>query len=99
MKTILNKITAKVWVYPGMAGWHFVTIEKEDGEELKRQYFLPRRGFGSIPVWVSIGKTRWKTSVFPEKEKTFLLPLKKAVRDAEAIHEGDTIKLTIEVIS
>jgi hypothetical protein len=50
-------------------------------------------------VKVTIGKTRWKTSVFPQKDGTFVLPIKKTVRDSENINQGDTIKITLEVLN
>lgn len=65
--------------------------------EIKKEIFWPPRGFGSIPVMVTIGKTSWKTSIFPDKDKAYLLPLKKEVRAKENLKEGDTAKVTIEV--
>lgn len=92
-------IKARVWEWQGKGSWHFVTIEKDDGQKIKKDYIWPRRGFGSIPVTVTAGKTVWKTSIFPEKEGTFLLPIKKEVRVKEGITIGDTISIEIEVIS
>jgi hypothetical protein len=100
MKTTASfKISEKVWLYPGKAGWYFVTIKKEDSEEIKQDFMWPRRGFGAIPVMVTIGKTSWKTSIFPEKAGTYLLPLKKAVRVKEEIKEGDRILITLKVLN
>jgi hypothetical protein len=48
---------------------------------------------------VTIGKTKWKTSVFPDKRSgTYLLPLKAEVRKKEGIFSEDTVSLTIELI-
>lgn len=99
MKNLTYKISAKVWVWPGHGGWHFVTIQKEDGEEIKKDFMWPRRGFGAIPVRVKIGKTEWKTSIFPDKDQSYLLPLKKQVRVNEKIKEGDTVAISLEVIN
>jgi hypothetical protein len=99
MKTFTHTFFAKVWLYPGKAGWYFVTIKKEDAEEMKKDYMWPRRGFGAIPVNVMIGKTKWKTSIFPEKTGSYVLPLKKEVRLKENIGEGDTIKISVEVLN
>lgn len=93
------KISGKLWMWTGKGAWHFVTIQKEDAEGIVEQYMWPRKGFGSIPVTVTIGKTRWKTSIFPEKGGSFLLPVKKSVRDAENIKVDDSVKITIEVIN
>lgn len=99
MKTPSYTISEKIWLYPGKAGWYFVTIQKEDAEEIKKGYMWPRRGFGAIPVSVTIGQTSWKTSIFPEKKGTCLLPLKKEVRVKEGIKIGDTVTITLEVLS
>lgn len=98
MKGLVYKFSAKVWIYDGDDPWHFVTIEKEDSEEIKKEEPWPRKGFGSIPVKVTIGKTSWNTSIFPEKKGTYVLPIKKLVREQEKIVVGDEIKINLEVV-
>ena len=91
-------VQSKVWIYPGDVGWHFVNVDKKLAAELKEKYATKTKGFGSIPVKVTIGKTTWKTSLFPEKRSgTYLLPLKAPVRRAEDISEGDTVEFTIAI--
>lgn len=90
---------AKVWLYPGMAGWHFISLPPEQSAEIKEHFGLMRRGFGAIPVAVTIGKTRWRTSIFPDKKSgAYLLPLKGDVRKNERIGAGDTVGVNLEVI-
>ena len=97
MKKKLFKVRAKVWLYPGEVAWHFVNVDKKQSAELKEVYGKDRRGFGSIPVTVTLGKTTWKTSIFPDKHSgTYLLPLKAAVRRAEGVEEGDAIAFTLK---
>ena len=92
------KVRSKVWLYPGMAGWHFVNVDKKQSAALKEKYGKRRRGFGSIPVSVTLGKTTWKTSIFPDKQSgTYLLPLKAQVRRAEGIENGDAITFTLDI--
>jgi hypothetical protein len=92
----IYKIKSKVWLYPGMAGWHFVGVPKKESEEIKRGYKV-KAGFGSVPVIVTIGKTKWKTSVFPDKRSgTYVLPLKAEVRKKENISSEDLISLSLE---
>jgi len=92
------KTRGKVWLYPGMAGWHFVSLEKKQSKEIKEKYGKNRRGFGSIPIKVTIGDTSWKTSIFPDKRSgTYLLPIKAEVRKKEGIFDDDTITFTIEI--
>lgn len=98
MKTKRYKVHNKVWLYPGLAGWHFVYVDKKQSAEIKKLQTGLRRGFGSVPVEVTIGKTVWKTSIFPSKEGAYLLPLKSSVRKAEGIYDGDSITFYITLI-
>jgi hypothetical protein len=49
-----------------------------------------------IPVTVWIGKTEWKTSLFP-KEGRYLVPIKASVRHAEKLEEGDQVTIRLAV--
>jgi len=91
-------INARVWEWEGKGSWHFITIEKPQSQEIKKDWHWPTKGFGSIPVIVTLGTSTWKTSVFPGKGGSYLLPLKKAVRDKEGIKIGNQIKLEVTVI-
>jgi hypothetical protein len=94
------EIKSKVWLYPGMAGWHFVNVPKKESEEIKETFKEFKKGWGSLPVIVTIGKTSWKTSIFPDKKSgTYLLPLKADVRKKEDVYNGDqvTFEITLKV--
>lgn len=85
-----------VWLYTGEAAWYFLTIPREYATEIKERYGKVRRGWGSIPVTVKIGKTSWKTSIFPYKESgSYILPLKAEVRKKEDIQQGDKVTYSI----
>lgn len=87
--------SAKVWVYPGVGGWHFVYLPKRDAAELVK-IKTKKVGFGFIPVTATVGTTSWKTTVFPSKqEKTYLLAIKAAVRKNEQIVEGDMVRVAL----
>jgi hypothetical protein len=67
------------------SAWVFVAVPVSNAEEI-RNLAPPRTGFGSVTVFARIGSTRWGTSIFPSKEtQSYVLPVKKAVRDAEQI--------------
>lgn len=91
--------TAKIWLYPGdNAAWHFLTLPKKVGIDIKAATEGVRRGWGSVPVTVTIGKTSWETSIFPDKHSgSFILPLKASVRNAEELEEGDEVKVMLTV--
>ncbi len=91
-------IRAKVWLYPGMAGWHFVTLPKTHAQKIKKQYSKLRRGWGSLPVHVTMDTTKWKTSIFPDKKSgSYLLPLKAQIRKQKNIVVGKTIHFSIQI--
>jgi len=97
MKKVYS-IKAKVWLYPGDTPWHFVTLPKKTAKNIDFYFSLVKRGWGSLPVIVTVGKTSWKTSIFPDKKaKSYLLPLKAEVRKKEAIKAGDGIAFSLKI--
>lgn len=94
------KFKAKIWLYQGgKASWHFITLPKKQSEQIKFFERGLRHGWGSVPVAVTIGKTTWKTSIFPDKKSgSYLLPLKADVRRCEKTKAEDTITVSLEVI-
>ncbi|RWF59679.1 MAG: DUF1905 domain-containing protein [Mesorhizobium sp.] len=45
-----------------------------------------------------IGRTKWTTSLFPDKASgSLLLPVKASVRQAESLKAGDAPIVTIEI--
>jgi hypothetical protein len=91
---------AKVWLYPSNAAWHFVTLPQDDAKDINYYFGEVKRGWGSLPVTVTLGATSWKTSIFPDKEsRSYLLPLKAQVRKKEGVKEGDEISLLVEITS
>lgn len=91
---------AEVWEHsPGEPGsWHFITVPQESAADVAFEAG-PRRGFGSVRVQVSIGSTAWRTSLFPDTATgSFVLPVNKQVRAAEALEAGTVCEVTLEVL-
>ena len=80
--------------------WHFLTIPPDESVEIRLESAASgiRRGFGSVRVNASINGVAWKTSVFPQKSGTYLLPVKAAVRRDAGIAEGDAVTVSIELL-
>ena len=57
-----------------------------------------RRGFGSVKTTVTLGESRWQTSVFPNKDGSWFLPVKTPVRLAEGLEYGDEIEVELELL-
>ena len=73
--------------------------EEISAHELMRRLELgQRRGFGSVKVNVGTGGSRWSTSVFPQKEGGWFLPVKKVICRAEGIEAGDEIAVRLELL-
>lgn len=76
--------------------WFFATMPEELSVEL-RELPSPKRGFGSLRVQARIGDSIWNTSIFFDGA-AFVLPLKRAIRDAQGIGEGDIVTVDLDVI-
>ncbi len=88
------KVEAKVWLYPGLAGWHFVTLDKTLSSEIKKKY--PK---GFVKVEVTLSESSWQTSLFPHSQsKSYLICIKNAIRKKEGIFEGDEISLSVKIL-
>ncbi|MBI5466734.1 MAG: DUF1905 domain-containing protein [Candidatus Kerfeldbacteria bacterium] len=93
-----HSFRTRVWLWPGPAAWHFVSLPKKLSGELRRVFRGYGRGFGSLPVRVTIGSTTWTTSIFPDhKRGSYLLPLKASVRKVEGLRAGRTAHVTFIV--
>lgn len=96
---LLYKCKGRVILWSGdMAAWHFVHVDKRTSEIINAKHGAKKRGFGSVRVSVTIGGTRWNTSIFPDKQSgAYLLPLKASVRQKEGIAHGDDISFSLSI--
>lgn len=81
-----------------MEAWVFASVPADVSDDV-RALGGPARGFGSVPVEVTVGGSTWRTSVFPDaKRGCFVLPVKKSVRRAEDLEVGDTARVVLQVL-
>lgn len=93
------EFTAEIWEWSGQGAWFFVSLPQEYYVEIKSLTSSPKRGFGSVKVEAIVGKTSWRTSIFPDsKSGTYLLPIKKAIRKGENLNVGDAVSTKIRLI-
>jgi len=91
-----RKMKGEMWIWPGDAAWHFITLPKKEALEIKKKFSHVKRGWGSIPIEVIVGSLRWNTSIFPDKESGgYLFPVKKEIRRNEKINAGDMVRFTL----
>lgn len=98
MATGSYKLVSKIFVYPGMGGWRFLGLPLKEGKEIKEKCGKNAKGWGSLPVEVTIGTTTWETSIFPDKKSgSYLLPLKAQVRKKEEIDDDEKVSFTLRL--
>jgi hypothetical protein len=85
-----------IWYWRGPAPFYFVTVPEAECEMIKDISSIVTYGWGMIPVTVHIGKTQWKTALWP-KEGRYIVPIKLSVRKTEQLSEGDTVAIRLEV--
>ncbi len=92
------KLNSKVLAYPGMGGWRFLALPQRQGKEIKAKFSSRAKGWGSLPVSVTIGKTVWDTSIFPDKKSgSYLLPLKLKIRKVEGISDDSNVTFSVRL--
>ena len=90
------KISGEVWYWRGPSPFYFVTVPKKQGAKIKEIAAAVTYGWGVIPVTAKSGRSEWTTSLFP-KDGTYVIPIKKVVREKEEIEVGDTVKIVLEI--
>ncbi|MCC6803418.1 MAG: DUF1905 domain-containing protein [Anaerolineae bacterium] len=86
----------EILFWRGPAPWYFVAVPEAQSRDIKGISEFVTYGWGVIPVRVRIGRTEFKTSLFP-KDGLYLVPVKANVRKAEKLEEGDTVTVRLEI--
>jgi hypothetical protein len=97
-------VTDATWTFDATLwrdrAWHFVTVPEDVSDEVEERFGATAGGFGSVRVEVTVGASTWRTSIFPSmQQRAYVLPVKKAVRDAEGFAEGGAAPLTLRVLT
>ena len=90
------EFSGAVWEWRGPSPFYFVTVPEDESALLEAVSSLVTYGWGMIPVEVTIGSTKWTTSLFP-KDALYVVPLKSAVRGAEGIGVTDIVVVHLVV--
>ena len=91
------------WVSASGANLYFLRFTGEVSEAISALALMRRlesgrrRGWGALRVEARIGTARWRTSIFPGDGDSWLLPVKRAVREAEALREGQDTMVEIRL--
>jgi len=80
----------------GPAPFHFVLMPEPHASELRECANDLSYGWGCIAARGRIGGTDFTTALFP-KDGTYAVPIKTAVRRAEALELGDTVRVRLDI--
>jgi hypothetical protein len=91
---------AQLWTWDARRAdtWVFVSLPGDASGEIRDRAGGQRRGFGSLRVRVTVGGSSWTTSIFPDSTRGYVLPIKRAVRDAEGLDPGNRASVTVELL-
>jgi hypothetical protein len=99
---VVVEFDAELWIWDARRNdsWTFVSLPVEVSEDIRDRTHGPRRGFGSVRVRVTVGRSVWTTSIFPDGTRgCYVLPIKRSVRRAEDLDAGDVARLTVELLN
>jgi hypothetical protein len=88
--------SGEVWFWRGPAPFHFVTVPPEHSADIRAIAVAVTYGWGMIPCEVTVGVTTFETALWPKNE-TYIVGLKKAVRDSESIAIDDDITVVLRI--
>lgn len=96
MTSMRYRFTASMWPWKDDGSWWFVTLPDDVSDDIEEQHGASAGGFGAVKVEVTVGVTTWRTSLFPSnEERAYVLPVKKAVRTAEALAEDESFQVSL----
>jgi hypothetical protein len=93
---VIIEFKGKIFHWRGPAPYLFVAVPDKQSAEIKSVSRLVTYGWGVIPALVKVGKTEWKTSLFP-KDGRYLVPVRMSAQKAEKLTDGKTVIMRIEI--
>lgn len=85
--------------YPGSGGFFYLTVGKTIARQLRELYRPNHAGWASLRVEVRVGKTKWRTSIFWNKNISYWLFIKAAVRAAERLTRGKKVTALVRLLN
>lgn len=91
-------VRGEIWLYPGKAGWHFLTLDKKTAANIRSFVNGDCSAWGSVRVTVKVRAYTWETSIFPDRKLgSYLLPIKKQARKDLGLSEGMRLSASLTV--
>ena len=86
----------EVFHWRGPSPYHFVRVPEDGAGLIHALAPMVTYGWGVIPAEGRIGHTDFTTALFP-KDGGYLVPIKDAVRKAEALAIGDDVEVLLVI--
>ncbi len=90
------RFSGTIWYWRGPAPFHFVTVPPSEAALIAEVAPVVTYGWGMIPASVTIGATTVTTSLWP-KDGGYVVPVKKALQDAEDVTVDDTVEVVLDI--
>jgi hypothetical protein len=90
------RFTGTIWYWRGPAPFHFVSVPAAEAAMIAEVAPVVTYGWGMIPASVSIGRTTVTTSLWP-RDGGYVVPVKKALQDAEGLGVDDEVEVTLDI--
>ena len=90
------RFTGTIWYWRGPAPFHFVSVPEAEAAMIAEVASLVTYGWGMIPASVTIGGTTVTTSLWP-KDGGYVVPVKKALQDAEGLCVDDEVEVALDI--
>ena len=86
----------RVIYWRGPSPFFYAPIPELHVDELRQLARIVTYGWGMVPVEVRLGRTSWRTSLFP-KDGGYVLPLRDSVRSREQVELGDLVSIRLTI--
>ncbi|MDQ1112434.1 hypothetical protein QE418_001882 [Microbacterium testaceum] len=90
------RFTGTIWYWRGPAPFHFVSVPEAEAAMIAEIAPVVTYGWGMIPASVTIGRTTATTSLWP-KDGGYVVPVKKALQDAEGLAVDDEVEVALDI--
>lgn len=90
------RFRGELWYWRGPSPFHFVTVPPEESAVIAEVAPRVTYGWGMIPARVQVGGTEVTTSLWP-KDGGYIVPVKKALQDAEGLELGDLVEVRLRL--
>jgi hypothetical protein len=90
------RFSGSIWYWRGPAPYHFVTAPPAEAAVIAEIAPVVTYGWVMIPASVTIGSTTATTSLWP-KDGGYVVPVKKALQEAEGLAVDDVVDVALDI--